>query len=406
VTLTVSDGHGSSSQATATVTINNQAPVANAGSDQTVELGSSATLNGGGSSDPDGDALTYEWRDAGGSVVGTTASVTLTLGLGTHEFTMTVRDAFGGSGTDAVSVVIADRTAPTVTVISPEGITLLTGVPHAIEWTASDFGVIASFDVLFSTDGGSTFNPVAGCTGLAGAARSCTWSAPGPATAQGRVRVVGRDASGNAGADDSAFAMIDPVVTVTAPNTTVNWGIGSTQTITWTHNLGAGTAVRLEVSRDGGATWSVIAASVTNATATSGSFNWVVTGPNTSAARIRATFVANPAGSDISDVDFTIASPFVTVTSPNTSVRWNIGTVQTIAWNHNLGTSESVALELSRDGGSTWSLITASVPNNGSATGAYNWTVTGPNTNKARIRVAWTANAAVNDRSDVNFSIR
>jgi hypothetical protein len=80
--------------------------------------------------------------------------------------------------------------------------------------------------------------------------------------------------------------------------------------------------------------------------------------------------------------------------------------VQTIAWNHNLGTTESVRLEVSRDGGSTWSLIAASVANTGSATGSYDWTVTGPNTNKARIRVTWTANTVVNDRSDVNFSIR
>jgi hypothetical protein len=218
--------------------------------------------------------------------------------------------------------------------------------------------------------------------------------------------VVGRDASGNVGADDSAFAVVDPVVTVTAPNEPVSWGVGSTQTIAWTHNLGAGSTVRIEVSRDGGATWSVIAPSVPNTAATTGAFNWVVTGPPSGAARIRVTFVTNPAANDVSDGTFIIAPPFVIVASPSTRERWFIGTVQTIAWRHNLGTSGSVKLELSRDGGTTWSVIAASVPNNAASTGTFPWTVTGPPTWRARVRVTWTANPAVNDRSDQNFWIR
>src|SRR5204863_80838 len=49
------------------------APVANAGADQPVECGNTVTLDGSAST---GDHVTYEWRAADGSVVGTSAAVT------------------------------------------------------------------------------------------------------------------------------------------------------------------------------------------------------------------------------------------------------------------------------------------------------------------------------------------
>ena len=63
VQLLVNDGVVSSTPATVTITTTpgNTAPVANAGPDQTVQLGAMVTLNGSGSSDVDGDRLTYQW---------------------------------------------------------------------------------------------------------------------------------------------------------------------------------------------------------------------------------------------------------------------------------------------------------------------------------------------------------
>jgi hypothetical protein len=123
-------------------------------------------------------------------------------------------------------------------------------------------------------------------------------------------------------------------------------------------------------------------------------------------ARIRVTWASGTGLSDASDVNFTIAAAGVTVTVPNTRVTWTVGSVRTITWNHNLGTSASKRIDVSRNGGSTWGVVVASVPNSGPAAGTYNWTVTGPTTNQARIRVSWTSNTAVNDRSNVNFVIQ
>jgi hypothetical protein len=103
----------------------NKPPTANAGANVTTECagpgGASVTLDGSASSDPDGDTLSYEWRDAASAVVGTVAAVTLTVPLGSHTFTLQVSDGFGGVDSDTVTVDVVDTIAPTVSVtVTPD----------------------------------------------------------------------------------------------------------------------------------------------------------------------------------------------------------------------------------------------------------------------------------------------
>ena len=83
---------------------------------------------------------------------------------------------------------------------------------------------------------------------------------------------------------------------------------------------------------------------------TQGQFNWLVTGPTATAALLRVSWI-DGAASDVSDVPFAIQDPRITITNPNGGQRWVIGTSRNVTWTHNLGTGESVAVELSRDGG-------------------------------------------------------
>lgn len=67
-------GGGGGSGLTGGTGTTNRAPLANAGSDQTVAEQSIVTLDGTGSSDPDGDSLTYSWTQTSGPVVSITNS--------------------------------------------------------------------------------------------------------------------------------------------------------------------------------------------------------------------------------------------------------------------------------------------------------------------------------------------
>jgi ELWxxDGT repeat protein len=83
--------------------VNGGAPEADAGPDQTVDVGVEVTLDGSGSIDPQGDALTFEWRDASGTVLATTAEFTTTLPPGIHDVTLVVSDG-ANEETDSVRV--------------------------------------------------------------------------------------------------------------------------------------------------------------------------------------------------------------------------------------------------------------------------------------------------------------
>ncbi|MGC4034414.1 MAG: PKD domain-containing protein [Chitinophagaceae bacterium] len=114
--LTVKDNSGGSAADSVTITVNaaaNQAPVANAGANQTITLPTSTvTLNGTGSSDADGTIASYAWTKASGPTSGTITSVTsgttTVTGLvqGTYVFQLTVKDNAGATATDNVTITV------------------------------------------------------------------------------------------------------------------------------------------------------------------------------------------------------------------------------------------------------------------------------------------------------------
>lgn len=88
----------------------NRAPVANAGPDASGTIGTQVVLNGGGSSDPDGQAITFSWSQIAGPPVtlstptAATARFTPTA-AGTYTFQLAVSDG-SLSSTDTVTITV------------------------------------------------------------------------------------------------------------------------------------------------------------------------------------------------------------------------------------------------------------------------------------------------------------
>ncbi len=131
ITVTASFTDGGSAQesrtsaATAAVSAANSPPVANAGSNQTVDEGTLVTLDGSGTTDPDidpntgsGDTLTYLWAQTSGTDVTLsdtsaisptfTAPVRKTADDGELAFTLTVTDSEKETSTATVSIAVTN----------------------------------------------------------------------------------------------------------------------------------------------------------------------------------------------------------------------------------------------------------------------------------------------------------
>jgi PKD repeat protein len=121
VTLTVTDDKGASASDGCIITVvANQAPVANAGPDQSAYVGDTVNFNGSGSSDPDGNIVSYDWNFGdGANGNGVTVSHAYSA-VGNYTATLTVTDNGGSTDSDTALITITKKPAAPTAYVSIE----------------------------------------------------------------------------------------------------------------------------------------------------------------------------------------------------------------------------------------------------------------------------------------------
>lgn len=105
----------------------NEPPLAEAGLDQTVVLGDTVLLDGGGSTDPDGNVTAYRWTitTPNGSTIAPACPTCertsfVANQVGTYEVTLTVFDDDEASSSDTMYVTVEGTGGPAATLSGPE----------------------------------------------------------------------------------------------------------------------------------------------------------------------------------------------------------------------------------------------------------------------------------------------
>jgi len=312
---------------------------------------------------------------------------------GPHVLELRATDIAGHQGVSESRRMNVENPAPTVGLLSPLAQDrAFTDLPYRIRWAAAAGAF--PFDharVELSTDAARTFTAVSECGSLPADARECFWNAPGPVAKHAFVRVSVFDTAGHqATATSAPFEIKSGATTLQLknPDKHVAFGIGSKQSVFWSSGLSVGASLGVEISRDGGVSWTTVARPLLNSTK---ELRWTVTGPAAADALMRVSALNTPL-EDVSSQSFRIEDPRLAVSLPGPGTVWAPGTSVRVKWTTNLGVYDRLLVRLSTDDGATFPIVLAgSVP-----ASQPTLTVSAPTavTTRARVRVEALDNAA------------
>ena len=184
-------------------------------------------------------------------------------------------------------------------------------------------------------------------------------------------------------------------ITVTSPNGGESWEAFSLHNITWTTQGTVGN-VRIAYSTNGGTSYTDIVASAPN----NGTYSWTVPNTPNSNCLVRISEASSGTPSDVSNAAFTITPHSLTVTSPNGGESWEATSVHNITWTMQ-GTVGNVKIEYSTNGGTSYTDIVASAPNNGT----YSCTVPNTPSSNCLVRISEASRSDISDVSNAAFTI-
>src|SRR5437867_842440 len=282
-------------------------------------------------------------------------------------------------------------------VTAPVGTDVWTvGAVKTISWTSTGAGAIPTVNLEYSKNG--LFNDtvvIATAVASGPTGGSYSWTVGDAIGSTVKVRVKhATDATVSA---DSAAFTVKGSLALTAPVGGEAWAVGATRNITWTRQ-GSIANVKVEYSKDNFATPILITASTSAASLT---YAWTVPDDVSTTVKVRNTDLNDATVTSTSPANFSIKGS-LTITAPNGGESWPIGSTQTITWTKT-GTMGNVRLEYSTDGGTNYTVITASTP---ATSSPYSWVVPDAPTAQARVKITSIDDTSVNDTSDANFGIK
>lgn len=305
-----------------------------------------------------------------------------------------VRDYYNANIFDiSDNLFIIDQPAPSIVVTSPNGGEIFgVGSNQNITWTSYS---VSNVNIEYSTNGGGTYNTIA--SNIPASQGSYLWTVPATPSNSCRIRISDASNSSLNDVSNSNFSIVQPIITVTAPNGGQQIQALNNYTITW-NSSGISNYVTIKLSIDSGATWS----NIVSATYNSGSYNWYV--PNTPSTNcyIKVIDYYNSSIFDTSNYVFTIlqAPPSIQLLNPNGGQTLAVGSTYNITWNSS--SINNVKLEYSINNGSTWSTIANSIP---ASNGSYAWTIPSTPSQLCLVRISDASNSNYADISDNVFTI-
>lgn len=191
-------------------------------------------------------------------------------------------------------------------------------------------------------------------------------------------------------------------ITITSPNGTESWSAGSVHAIKWSFTGLTGN-VKIELCKVSSGLINTI---VNNRAIGIRSYNWSIPWDLVPADDyyIRISSILSPAIFDISDANFSVVKPTITVVSPDGGEQWGAGTTHTINWT-STGTTGTVKIELYKNG--VFNRIISSNRAIGTGSSALNWVVptSQAHGNDYSVRITSNSKPDVSDNSTDEFSI-
>jgi hypothetical protein len=162
--VTVSDGQVTATDdVIVTVDNHNQVPIAviaNSGSNIVATVGSTVTLDGSTSYDPDGTPVSYIWAQTSGPAVSLSSPNTarpsfVPTRTGVYVFKLRVYDGIDTSSPASVTVTVQAQTA-TINLLSPVNGSVVSGMP-TFKWSGQGF---SKYSLRISINNGSTWSTI------------------------------------------------------------------------------------------------------------------------------------------------------------------------------------------------------------------------------------------------------